>query len=395
MHKVIAAICLSLVVRVTPIYGQTINRIDGTKITADSLQYRIQYLIKTANVTGLAITVFNDNQPIYSKTFGMADVKKKVPLEPTSVMYAASLSKLVFSYVVMQLVAEKKLDLDKPLVSYLDSSLVDYKMGMGAGYQDLKNDDCYQKITARMCLSHTTGFPNFRELMPDIKLRIITDPGSRYRYSGEGIELLRFVIEKITGQDYENLAQERVFQPLNMGSTSQVWQKRFEEHICYGYNAKGKPYPTFERDKANAAGSMSTTLADFTKFYTALIQNQGITPQNFEEMTRKQVSIRSKRQFGPLANQDGPDNDAIGLGYGLGGGVFMTPYGNAFFKEGHGNGWQHYTICYPEKKVAIIIMTNSDNGESIFKELLAVAIGDIFTPWQWENYVPYDQKMNK
>jgi D-alanyl-D-alanine-carboxypeptidase/D-alanyl-D-alanine-endopeptidase len=395
MYKIIAAICLSLVVLMTPIYGQTINRIDGTKITADSLQYRIQYLMKTANVTGLAITVFNDNQPIFSKTFGLADVKKKAPLEPESVMYAASLSKLVFSYLVMQLVAEKKLDLDKPLVSYLDSSLVDYKMGTGAGYQDLKNDDRYQKITARMCLSHTTGFPNFRELMPDKKLRIITDPGSRYRYSGEGIELLQFVIEKITGQDYESLAQERVFKPLNMGSTSQVWQKRFEEHICYGYNAKGKTYPLFERDNANAAGSMSTTLADFTKFYTALIGNVGITPQYFEEMTTKQVSIRSKRQFGPLANQDGPDNDVIGLGYGLGVGVFTTPYGKAFFKEGHGNGWQHYTICYPEKKIAIIIMTNSDNGESIFKELLAVAIGDVFTPWQWENYVPYDQKMNK
>jgi CubicO group peptidase (beta-lactamase class C family) len=310
-------------------------------------------------------------------------------------MYASYLSKLVFSYLVMQLVAEKKLDLDKPLVSYLDSSLVDYKMGKGEGYQDLRNDDRYQMITARMCLSHTTGFPNFRELMPDKKLRIITDPGSRYRYSGEGIELLQFVIEKITGKNYETLAQERVFQPLNMGNTSQVWQKRFDEHICYGYNAKGKPYPTFERDQPNAAGSMSTTLADFTKFYTALIQNQGITPQNFEEMTRKQVAIRSKRQFGPLANQDGPDNDAIGLGYGLGAGVFTTPYGNAFFKEGHGNGWQHYTICYPEKKIAIIIMTNSDNGESIFKELLAVAIGDVFTPWQWENYAPYDQKMNK
>src|ERR1700722_7394954 len=365
MFKVIAAICLSLVVLMTPIYGQTINRIDGTKITADSLQYRIQYLMKTANVTGLAITVFNDNQPIFSKTFGLADVKKKAPLEPTSVMYAASLSKLVFSYLVMQLVAEKKLDLDKPLVSYLDSSLVDYKMGKGEGYQDLKNDDRYQKITARMCLSHTTGFPNFRELSPDKKLRIITDPGSRYRYSGEGIELLQFVIEKITGKDYETLAQERVFKPLNMGTTSQVWQKRFEEHSCYGYNAKGKPYALFKRDKANAAGSMSTTPEDFTRFYTALIGNQGITPQNFEEMTRKQVTIRSERQFGPLTNKDGPDNDTISLGYGLGGGVFTTPYGGAFFKEGHGNGWQHYTICYPEKKIAIIIMTNSDNGESI------------------------------
>ncbi len=186
MCKIIAAIGLSLVVLVSPIHGQTINRIDGTKITADSLQDRIQYLMKTANVNGLAITVFNDNQPIYSKTFGMADVKKKAPLEPTSVMYAASLSKLVFSYVVMQLIGEKKLDLDKPLVSYLDSSLVDYNMGKGKGYQDLKNDDRYQKITARMCLTHTTGFPNFRELMPDKKLRFITDPGSRYRYSGEG-----------------------------------------------------------------------------------------------------------------------------------------------------------------------------------------------------------------
>jgi D-alanyl-D-alanine-carboxypeptidase/D-alanyl-D-alanine-endopeptidase len=392
MRKYLFSTVIILIAAVTLVSGQTINRIDGTKITADSLQRRIQYLMKMANVTGLAISVFNNNQPVFSETFGMADVKKKAPLEPTSVMYAASLSKMVFSYLVMQLVAEKKFDLDKPLVSYLDSSLVDYNRGEGKGYQDLKNDDRYQKITARMCLSHTTGFPNFRELMPDKKLRFITDPGSRYRYSGEGIELLQFVIEKITGEDYETLAQERVFKPLNMGSTSQVWQQRFDEHICYGYNAKGKPYPIFRRDEANAAGSMSTTLADFTKFYAALINHQGITPQNFEEMTRKQVAIRSERQFGPLANQDGPDNDTIALGYGLGVGVFTTPYGRAFFKEGHDAGWQHYTICYPEKKIAIVIMTNSDNGESIFKELLAVAIGDVFTPWQWENYIPYAKK---
>ena len=391
MKKVISTLII-LIIKVILVSGQTINRIDGTGITVDSLQNRIKYLIKTANITGLAVSVFNNNQPIFSKTFGMADVKKKIPLEPTSVMYAASLSKLVFSYLVMQLVAEKKLDLDKPLVSYLDSALVDYKMSEGAGYQDLKNDNRYKKITARMCLDHTTGFPNFRELTPDKKLRIITDPGSRYRYSGEGIELLQFVIEKITGENYETLAEERVFKPLHMENTSQVWQQRFEDHICYGYNAKGKPYPLFKRGEANAAGSMSTTLEDFTKFYTALIQNQGITPQNFEEMTRKQVDIRSKRQFGPLTDKDGPDNDAIALGYGLGGGVFKTPYGGAFFKEGHGNGWQHYTIYYPTQKIGIIIMTNSDNGESIFKELLALAIGDVCTPWQWENYIPYDKK---
>lgn len=390
--KIAILSALIVVAAATVVSAQNINRIDGTSITADSLQTHIQYLMKAAKVTGLAITIFNNNQPVFSKTFGMADVKKRMPLEPASVMYAASLSKLVFSYLVMQLVAEKRLDLDKPLVSYLDSPLVDYKMGNGKGYQDLQNDDRYKKITARMCLSHTTGFPNFRELTADKKLRIITDPGSRYRYSGEGIELLQFVVEKITGKGYETLAEERVFRPLNMSNTSQVWQKRFDEHICYGYNTKGKPYPLFQWKEPNAAGSMSTTLEDFTKFYTALLGRQGITPQNFEEMIRKQVVIRSERQFGPLTHQDGPDNDAIALGYGLGVGVFTTPFGEAFFKEGHGDGWQHYTICYAGKKTAIVIMTNSDNGESIFKELLAVAIGDVFTPWRWENYIPYDKK---
>ena len=99
-------------------------------------------------------------------------------------------------------------------------------------------------------------------------------------------------------------------------------------------------------------------------------------------MTNLQVRIRSQRQFGPLSRVDSTDNDNIQLGYGFGVGVFKTPYGRAFFKEGHDDGWGHYTVCFPEKKIAIVIMTNSDNGESIFKELLAYAIVDKFTPWK-------------
>lgn len=73
-----------------------------------------------------------------------------------------------------------------------------------------------------------------------------------------------------------------------------------------------------------------------------------------------------------------------------------TPYGHAFFKEGHDNGWQHYSVCFTDKKVAIVIMSNSDNTESIFKELLAYCIGDTFTPWYWENYIPIgDKKPNR
>jgi len=374
-------------------FGQTIRRIDGTSISPDSVQKKIGYLMKNANVSGVAVSIFNDNKPIFSKTFGLANVPKKEAFTQNSVMYGASFAKTVFAYVAMQFVQEKVIDLDKPLYQYLDRPLTDYKIeGWNRGYKDLQNDDRYKKITARMCLTHTTGFPNWRWFETDKKLKIKFEPGSRYSYSGEGIYLLQFIIEQVSGKDYETLSQERVFKPYGMTNTSQVWQTRFDASICYGHNVKGEAYELMKWKEASAGGSMSTTLSDFTKFYTALINHKGLTNQSFKQMTSPQVRIKSRRQFGPLSKIDNTDNDNIELSYGLGVGVLKTPYGPAFFKEGHDDGWGHYSICFPDKKIAIVIMTNNDNGESIFKELLAYSIGDIFTPWQWENYIPYNTK---
>ncbi len=384
---------LFLIMLSIPVSAQIIRRIDGSEITADSLKQKITFLMKAANVSGVAVSVFNNNKPVFSRTFGYANVPKKIALKSNSVMYGASFSKTVFAYIVMQFVDEKKLDLDKPLVQYLSRPLPEYKIeGFRRGYHDLANDDRYKKITARMCLTHTTGFPNWRWFEADEKLKIKFEPGSRYSYSGEGLQLLQFVLEQITGKDYEIIARERVFIPLGMQNTSQIWQKRFEKNICYGHNDKGEIYDLEEWENSGAAGTMSTTLDDFTKFYTELINAKGLSAESFKAMTSLQVRIRSQAQFGPLATVDGDFNDSIQLGYGFGVGVFTTPYGRAFFKEGHDEGWGHYSICYPDKKTAIVIMTNNDNGESIFKELLAYAIGDVYTPWQWENYLPYDRK---
>lgn len=390
-HSILLTIILALSAILA--FGQTIKKIDGSKITVESLNSKIEYLMKTANVSGVAVSVFNDNKPIFSKTYGLADVQNKISFQPSSVMYAASFAKTVFAYIAMQFVQEKVIALDKPLVEYLNKPLPDYKIkGWNRGYQDLKNDDRYKKITARMCLTHTTGFPNWRWFEADKKLKFKFDPGTRYSYSGEGLYLLQFVIEQVTSKDYETISQERVFKPLGMTNTSQVWQTRFDSNICYGHNAKGEPYELMKWKEASAGGSMSTTLGDFTKFYTALINSEELSKKSFEAMTSTQVRIKSRSQFGPLSKIDSTDNDNIQLGYGLGVGVFKTPYGRAFFKEGHDDGWGHYSICFPDKKIAIVIMTNNDNGESIFKELLEYSIGDIYTPWRWENYIPYDQK---
>lgn len=111
-------------------------------------------------------------------------------------------------------------------------------------------------------------------------------------------------------------------------------------------------------------------------------------------MFSTQVRIRSITQIGKLSLLDSTLNDPIKLCYGLGWGLLQSPYGIGAFKEGHGDGFQHYSIIFPKKGTGIIILSNSDNAESIFKELLEITIGDIFTPWRWENYIPYNHKEN-
>ena len=395
MKKITAILLLSLV-SVLSTYGQSITRIDGTKTSVDSLQNNIIERMHAAKVTGLCISVFNNNAPVFTKAFGLADATKNEPLKTSSILSAASFSKAVFAYIVMKLVEEKVIDLDTPLVSYLSKPLPDYEMpGLYRDYHDLKNDERYKKITARMCLDHTTGFPNSRDFEEDKKLKIKYEPGTHYSYSGEGILLLQFVIEQHTGKNLEDIAQQKVFKPLGMKNTSYVWQGRFNDNLASGHNSEGQKYQFYKRTEPNAAGSLVTSFDDYVKFYTAVMQEKGLKKTNFDEMIRPQIRIKSKQQFGPEALVNTTDNDNIQLSYGLGFGVFNTNYGPAFFKEGHGDGWQHYSVCFRDKNIAVIMMTNSDNAESIFKDLLSIAIGDNFTPWYWENYIPIGHQRAK
>ncbi len=392
LHKLIFC-CALCCVYAKGINAQKITKIDGSSISADSLTADIKKLLLAANVSGAGVAVFNNFQPVYLKTFGYADVQRKKAFTPGSVFYAASLAKVVFGYIVLKLVDENKINLDTPLVHYLAYPLVNYKIkGYKRGYQDLQNDERYKKITARMCLDHTTGFPNWRWLEKDRKLKIKFDPGSRFSYSGEGLYLLQFVISQITGKGLEDLSREHVFSPFKMNMTSEVWQEKFDSIAAYGHNTAGEPYELMKWDEASAGGSMSTTLTDYAKFYTAFIQGIGLSGSAFSEMLKPQVRIRSLHQFGPGATVDSTTNDGIKLSYGLSVGLMETAFGKAFFKEGHDDGWGHYSVCSRDKGIAMIIITNNDNGESIFRELLDVAIGDRFTPWEWEYYIPYNLK---
>ncbi|MBX7171435.1 MAG: beta-lactamase family protein [Pyrinomonadaceae bacterium] len=374
--------------------AQQIKQINGNKISTAEVDRIVTDLMAKAKVTGLALSILNENRTVYTKSYGYKNKQKNELLDNSTVLYGASFSKAVFAFLTLKVVEEGLLDLDKPLFQYLDKPLTDYE-----DYADLAGDERWKLITARMCLSHTTGFPNWRFLNARTgnfdangKLAIYFQPGTKYGYSGEGIKLLQLAVEKVTGKNLEELAAEILFKPAGMNRTSFVWQESFENNFAYPHNSNEETQGKKKKKKADGAGSLQTTIADYSKFIEFVMQNKVLNKKMRMMMIAPQIEIASKYQFPTISDETTDENKTIQLSHGLGWVVLKTKYGRAFFKAGHDDGWQNYNINFKDKGISIIIMTNSDNGESIFKELLEKIIGDTFTPWKWERYTPYNMK---
>jgi CubicO group peptidase (beta-lactamase class C family) len=364
----------------------TVTRLDGSTIPAAEIDGTMTRLMKAAEVTGAGIAILNHGKVAYLKAYGFRDKEKNLPLTVDSVMSAASISKVAFAYLAMELVDDGILDLDKPIYQYLPKPLPEYPK-----YADLANDPRYKRLTARMLLSHTSGFANWRWMEDDRKLKIHFEPGSRYAYSGEGIDLLQLVVETTTKKPLDELMQQRVFEPLGMTRTSMIWQERFESDYANGYDEYGRSVGAHRWKNADAAGSMQTTVSDQARFLLAVMDGRLLRSKTRTQMLGPEVQILSMHQFPTLSDETTDANKSIRLSYGLAWGLYWTPYGGVFFKEGHDDGWRNYAVGFDKQKSGLVILTNSGNGEGIFKDVLETLLKDTFTPIEWENYTPYDK----
>jgi len=381
----VAALCV-VPFAISTAQQAVITRPDGGKLTPAQADSTVSGLIQAAHVTGAGVALFHNGKIVYLKAYGLRDVEKNLPLTPDSVMTAASLTKSAFATVVMRLVQAGALDLDKPIEQYLGKPLGDF-----AAYADLKGDPLTTKLTLRILLDHTGGFANFRGFENDRKLHIHFEPGTRYAYSSEGINLAQVVVEKVTGKSLTALMQEELCGPLKMTRSSMVWEPRFESDFANGYDEYGRSLGPERRPSPNAAGSMLTTLRDYAIFLSALLHNKPLGIRPTALLFDRQIAIHSAHQFPSLNDETTTAYDGIRLSYGLGWGLYSSPYGKAFFKEGHDEGWRNLALIFREHGDGILILTNSSNGEGIFKPLIETLLGETGFPFDWEGYTTYDK----
>ena len=147
-------------------------------------------------------------------------------MERKTTTWAASITKGVFATYVMQLVERGEFELDLPIATSSRSRSTTYEPYREKA-AELVNDPAWPRVTPRMLLAHTSGLLNFAFLEPDEKMHLHFKPGTQYRYSGEGINLVQFVIEQQKGRPLDQLMQEALFTPLGMTRTGMIFRAEF------------------------------------------------------------------------------------------------------------------------------------------------------------------------
>ncbi len=357
-----------------------------------AIDTQVRKIMSKTHANGMAVAVVDKGKVGYVQAYGIRNAKGD-PLTVDTVMYGASITKTVLAYTTMQLVDQGKLNLDTPIKDDLDHPLTSYgpdpvfpdKHGP---YPDLAGDPRWQKITPRMCLTHSTGFSNFWFIEPDQKLHIHFDPGTRFSYSGEGFILLQFVIEhgrkaQGLGLDVGDLTNAN-FKRLGMTRTSLVWRPDFAANLADGWNDKGQPQEHDRRSKVRAAGSMDTTISDLPKFAAALVSGEGLSAASRAEMTRPQLHITTAHQF-PMFGSDLPVSEQRkDLSAGLGVIVFDGPQGHGFYKGGHDGQTANTMVCIEASQRCVVILSNDVRSEAGFADLVRFILGDTGVPYDWE-----------
>lgn len=251
---------------------------------------------KTKPIPGIATAISSDKNELTTHSEGIiANVSNPKKVTETTVFEAASLSKPVFAYIVLKLAQREILDLDKPLYTY-------FPKDDGFGPPDMRENENYKKLTARMILSHQAGLPN--EVPPGTSLDYISPVGTRFDYSGVAYQFLGEVVEKLTSKSLETLAQEAF---ANLGMTRSSFMP--PTACCFIKLSDNAPKPTPETihlilEGATDLHNQLSIIYHQDKLYVAKKTKDG--QLQIVEKDSNQVSERSleamKKQFYEIPN---------------------------------------------------------------------------------------------
>ncbi|QBR84774.1 class A beta-lactamase-related serine hydrolase [Legionella israelensis] len=281
---------------------------------------------------------------------------------------ASSLSKIVFTYLVLRLVKEGHIRLDEKLYKELP-----YERLMDHGkYPDKSTQKNAERLTVRHVLSHTSGLPNVGSA-PSSRLKFNSEPGGKYEYSGEAILYLQKFVEKKMKMDLQTLAQKYLFDPpptgLDMTRSTFLPHSGLDTNIVSVHSELGKsmsieeslaPFKDDTSPITSAVGTLLTTADDFSKFLTAWLEM--LDDQDF------------KKAFEPPKDKEIPtfdrkdDSQVCGLGWHL----YRDKEGKLIaYQYGENTNTRSFVAINVSEKKGAAFFTNCEHGMSIANQIFS------------------------
>jgi CubicO group peptidase (beta-lactamase class C family) len=348
---------------------------DLTKADVDAwLDGYMPYALKAGGIPGAVVVVVKDGQPLTMRGFGYSDLKAQKPVDPELTLFRpGSVSKLFTWTAVMQLVQAGKLNLDADVNTYLD-----FKIPPREG----------KPITLRNLMTHTPGFAetakyliDFGEKKPGplgkILARAVPDriyaPGSMPAYSNYGASVAGYIVERVSGEPFDQYIQRHIFAPAGMAHSSfdQPLPADLRPLMSKGYKAGTDEPQPYEVIGMAPAGALAASGADMGRFMIAHLNHTLLNPQTSALMYAN-------------ANKPYPDLPAMALG-------FYHEDRNGLNIVGHGGDtvWFHSDLhLFLDKNVGLYISMNSigKNGAAhALREELLQEFADRYYPAPAQN----------
>jgi CubicO group peptidase (beta-lactamase class C family) len=334
---------------------------------------------------GIAVLVRKDGRTVFERGYGVRELRAFAKIDPQTNFRLASCSKQFTAMSIMLLVHDGKLRYEDELTDVL------------------RDFPAYGKaITIRHLLSHTSGLPDYEELMEAAEKRKgapiwtaahqIQDaevfdllkhesagkfaPGTQWSYSNSGYVVLGLVVAKISGKPFREFLRERIFNPLGMSQTLAYQEGQNDvANRSYGHSKEGKTWKETDQSPTSATlgdGGIYSSLSDLAKWDEALAQQVLLSEREMQPaLTATQLTSGAQAKW--PSNADRPEGTPVSYGFGW----FLDPYrGHArMWHYGDTIGFHSYIERFRADRLTIVILCNRTDLDP---ESLAARVADLY-----------------
>lgn len=334
------------------------HEISGASEVKAQLDQKATQWLKQYDVPSVAVAYIADGKVAWTGVYG--EQSPGVQATSKTLYNVASLTKPISAEVILRLASAGKLSLDEQISAFWIDP-------------DVKDNPWNKLLTPRLCLSHQTGFTNWRYQTNGV-LKFQWEPGTKTGYSGEGYDYVARFAEKKLGQPFEYLAQEYVFDPIGMKDTAYTARDWFAGRIAVAQGPKGQAQPATQ-STWSAADLLRTTVGDYAKLVVSVMHKDGLTNKIATEQVTSTRNLAGPEQLAHLcAEAKVSSSDCNGTaGMGLGWEV-LTLNGETIIDHS-GADWGVHTLAFflPQRRFGMVVFTNGDNGGKVIKQVVSLA----------------------